>query len=144
MQLAEMDTYINLSLVAGGDMIYTYDELACSDCRQVYLGVLLHENFRVDRLKMTDDGICSLLNSSRTGASSSCCAAARVSRPTASSFPGMGLTTATISRHMSLLLEAGLVRAARARAAIYYTIDREAVAALCDAVYTTLLPEQLH
>lgn len=38
MQLAEMDTYINLSLVAGGDMIYTYDELACSDCRQVYLG----------------------------------------------------------------------------------------------------------
>lgn len=38
MQLVEMDTYINLSLVAGGDMIYTYDELACSDCRQVYLG----------------------------------------------------------------------------------------------------------
>lgn len=49
-----MDTYINLSLVAGGDMIYTYDELACSDCRQVYLGVLLHENFRVDL--PADDG----------------------------------------------------------------------------------------
>lgn len=84
-----MDTYINLSLVAGGDMIYTYDELACSDCRQVYLGVLLHENFRVDRLQMTDDGICQSLQTRRgPGASSSCCAAARVSRPTASSFPG--------------------------------------------------------
>ena len=56
----------------------------------------------------------------------------------------MGLTTATISRHMSLLLEAGLVRARKGESRIYYTIDREAVAALCDAVYTTLLPEQLH
>ncbi len=55
----------------------------------------------------------------------------------------MGLTTATISRHMSLLLEAGLVRARKGESRIYYTIDREAVAALCDAVYTTLLPEQL-
>ena len=56
----------------------------------------------------------------------------------------MGLTTATISRNMSLLLEAGRVRARKGESRIYYTIDREAVAALCDAVYTTLLPEQLH
>ena len=145
MQLAEMDTYINLSLVAGGDMIYTYDELACSDCRQVYLGVLLHENFRVDRLQMTDDGICSLLKLvadrskfellRRCARQPSYCQ--QLSRE-------MGLTTATISRHMSLLLEAGLVRARKGESRIYYTIDREAVAALCDAVYTTLLPEQLH
>ena len=135
MQLAEMDTYINLSLVAGGDMIYTYDELACSDCRQVYLGVL----------QMTDDGICSLLKLvadrskfellRRCARQPSYCQ--QLSRE-------MGLTTATISRHMSLLLEAGLVRARKGESRIYYTIDREAVAALCDAVYTTLLPEQLH
>lgn len=126
-------------------MIYTYDELACSDCRQVYLGVLLHENFRVDRLQMTDDGICSLLKLvadrskfellRRCARQPSYCQ--QLSRE-------MGLTTATISRHMSLLLEAGLVRARKGESRIYYTIDREAVAALCDAVYTTLLPEQLH
>ena len=121
MQLAEMDTYINLSLVAGGDMIYTYDELACSDCRQVYLGVLLHENFRVDRLQMTDDGICSLLKLvadrskfellRRCARQPSYCQ--QLSRE-------MGLTTATISRHMSLLLEAGLVRARKAWTADQY------------------------
>lgn len=89
MQLAEMDTYINLSLVAGGDMIYTYDELACSDCRQVYLGVLLHENFRVDRLQMTDDGICSLLKLVADPEQVRAAAPLRASaRPTASSFPG--------------------------------------------------------
>lgn len=122
MQLAEMDTYINLSLVAGGDMIYTYDELACSDCRQVYLGVLLHENFRVDRLKMTDDGICSLLKLvadrskfellRRCARQPSYCQ--QLSRE-------MGLTTATISRHMSLLLEAGLVRALQGREPAFTT-----------------------
>lgn len=113
-----MDTYINLSLVAGGDMIYTYDELACSDCRQVYLGVLLHENFRVDRLKMTDDGICSLLKLvadrskfellRRCARQPSYCQ--QLSRE-------MGLTTATISRHRACCLKQASSAPARARAA---------------------------
>lgn len=95
-------------------------------------------------LQMTDDGICSLLKLvadrskfellRRCARQPSYCQ--QLSRE-------MGLTTATISRHMSLLLEAGLVRARKGESRIYYTIDREAVAALCDAVYTTLLPEQL-
>lgn len=53
-----LDTYINLSMLAANDMIYTYGTLEGKDFRQVYIGVLINESFRVDRVQMTDEAIC--------------------------------------------------------------------------------------
>ena len=53
----------------------------------------------------------------------------------------MNLTTATISRHMGLLLDAGLVRARRGENRIYYDLNRDAVTNLCDVVCGVLLQQ---
>ena len=64
------------------------------------------------------------------------------SSPVSASFPGMCyLTTATISRHMGLLLDAGLVRARRGENRIYYDLNRDAVTNLCDVVCGVLLQQ---
>ena len=49
--------------------------------------------------------------------------------------------TATISRHMGLLLDAGLVRARRGENRIYYDLNRDAVTNLCDVVCGVLLQQ---
>ncbi len=56
-----LDTYINLSMLAANEMIYTYGTLEGKNFRQVYIGVLIHENFQINRLQMTDEAICNLL-----------------------------------------------------------------------------------
>ena len=137
-----LDTYINLSMLAGNDMIYTYGPLEGKNFRQVYIGVLINENFRVDRLQMTDEAICNLLKVisdrskfeilRRISRSSSYCQ--ELARE-------MNLTTATISRHMGLLLDAGLVRARRGENRIYYDLNREAITNLCDVVCNVLLQQ---
>ena len=48
-------------MLAANDMIYTYGTLEGKDFRQVYIGVLINESFRVDRVQMTDEAICNLL-----------------------------------------------------------------------------------
>ena len=137
-----LDTYINLSMLAANEMIYTYGTLEGKNFRQVYIGVLIHENFQINRLQMTDEAICNLLKvvSDRSKfeilrrlshASSYCQELARE----------MNLTTATISRHMGLLLDAGLVRARRGESRIYYDLNRDAVTHLCDTVCSVLLQQ---
>lgn len=135
-----LDTYVNISLLAGNDMIYTYGTLEGKDFRQVYIGALLNGSLRVDRVEMTDEAVCNLLKIisdrskfeilRRISRDSSYCQA--LSRE-------MNLTTATISRHMSLLLDAGLVHARRGEKRIYYDLNREAVTDLCDTVCQMLL-----
>ena len=137
-----LDTYINLSMLAANDMIYTYGTLEGKDFRQVYIGVLINESFRVDRVQMTDEAICNLLKVisdrskfeilRRISRSSSYCQ--ELARE-------MNLTTATISRHMGLLLDAGLVRARRGENRIYYDLNRDAVTNLCDVVCGVLLQQ---
>ena len=123
-------------------MIYTYGTLEGKDFRQVYIGVLINESFRVDRVQMTDEAICNLLKVisdrskfeilRRISRSSSYCQ--ELARE-------MNLTTATISRHMGLLLDAGLVRARRGENSIYYDLNRDAVTNLCDVVCGVLLQQ---
>ena len=123
-------------------MIYTYGTLEGKDFRQVYIGVLINESFRVDRVQMTDEAICNLLKVisdrskfeilRRISRSSSYCQ--ELARE-------MNLTTATISRHMGLLLDAGLVRARRGENRIYYDLNRDAVTNLCDVVCGVLLQQ---
>lgn len=136
----ELDLCINLSILAGSDVIYTYGTLEGKNCRQIYIGLLVNEDFRLNRVQMTDESICELLKviSDRSKfeilrrisrASSYCQELARE----------MNLTTATISRHMSLLLDAGLVHARRGENRIYYDLDRDAIANLCDMVCNVLL-----
>ena len=103
---------------------------------------MINENFRVDRLQMTDEAICNLLKVisdrskfeilRRISRSSSYCQ--ELARE-------MNLTTATISRHMGLLLDAGLVRARRGENRIYYDLNREAITNLCDVVCNVLLQQ---
>ena len=138
----DMDVYINISLMAVGDIMYTYDTEGEKPYRQLYLGVLLNRNFQMNRLQATEDSICGLLRVvgdrskfellRRVGEHSSYCQA--LSRE-------MGLTTATISRHMSLLLDAGLVRARRKDNRIYYDLERETLKELFDTAERILLPE---
>lgn len=45
-----LDTYINLSMLAANEMIYTYGTLEGKNFRQVYIGVLIHENFQINRV----------------------------------------------------------------------------------------------
>ena len=129
-------------MLAGNDIIYTDGPLEGKNFRQVYIGVLINENFRVDRLQMTDEAICNLLKVisdrskfeilRRISRSSSYCQ--ELARE-------MNLTTATISRHMGLLLDAGLVRARRGENRIYYDLNREAITNLCDVVCNVLLQQ---
>ena len=129
-------------MLAANDMIYTYGTLEGKDFRQVYIGVLINESFRVDRVQMTDEAICNLLKVisdrskfeilRRISRSSSYCQ--ELARE-------MNLTTATISRHMGLLLDAGLVRARRGENRIYYDLNRDAVTNLCDVVCGVLLQQ---
>ena len=53
-----------------------------------------------------------------------------------------GIEVVGIRRGWNGLINGDIVRLDERSVA--HIIDREAVAALCDAVYTTLLPEQLH
>ena len=93
-------------------------------------------------MQMTDEAICNLLKVisepeqveilRRISRSSSYCQElAREMNP----------TTATISRHMGLLLDAGLVRARRGENRIYYDLNRDAVTNLCDVVCGVLLQQ---
>ena len=136
----DLDLCISLSILAGSEVIYTYGALEGKNCRQIYIGLLVNEEFRLNRVQMTDESICELLKviSDRSKfeilrrisrASSYCQELARE----------MNLTTATISRHMSLLLDAGLVHARRGENRIYYDLDRDAIANLCDMVCNVLL-----
>ena len=137
-----MDVYINISLMAVGDIMYTYDTEGEKPYRQLYLGVLLSRNFQMNRLQATEDSVCGLLRVisdrskfellRRIGDRSSYCQA--LSRE-------MGLTTATISRHMALLLDAGLVRARREDNRIYYDLERETLAELFATAQRILLSE---
>ena len=136
----QLDTYVNLGFFSGSDMIYTYGALANKDFRQVYIGILINENFRVNRLQMTDEAICNLLKVisdrskfeilRRVSRSPSYCQ--ELARE-------MNLTTATISRHMSILLDAGLVRSRRGESRIYYDLNQDAITNLCDTVCNALL-----
>lgn len=118
----DLDLCISLSILAGSEVIYTYGALEGKNCRQIYIGLLVNEEFRLNRVQMTDESICELLKviSDRSKfeilrrisrASSYCQELARE----------MNLTTATISRHMSLLLDAGLVHARREKTAFITT-----------------------
>ena len=55
-----LDTYVNISLLAGNDMIYTYGTLEGKDFRQLYIGALLNGSLRWDRVVMTDESVGSL------------------------------------------------------------------------------------
>lgn len=138
----DLDVYVNLSLLAVGDILYTYDTQGEKPYRQLYLGVLLSRSFQLNRLQATEESICGLLRVlsdrskfdilRRVSRSSSYCQA--LSRE-------MNLTTATISRHMALLLDAGLVRARRKDNRIYYDLERQALSDLLDTVKAMLLSE---
>lgn len=137
-----LDVYINISLMAVSDILFTYDTQEERPFRQLYLGVLLSLNIHLERLQTTDESVCGLLRVlgdrskfeilRRISHSSTYCQA--LSRE-------MGLTTATISRHMSLLLDAGLVRAQRKENRIYYDLERQALSSLLDTVKNMLLAE---
>ncbi len=138
----EMDVYVNVSLMAVGDIMYTYDTEGEKAYRQLYLGVLLNRSFQMNRLQASEESVCGLLKVisdrskfdilRRISCRSTYCQ--ELSRE-------MGLTTATISRHMSLLLDAGLVRARREDNRIYYELERETLDRLFSAAKTILLSE---
>ena len=103
--------------------------------------MLINESFRVDRVQMTDEAICNLLKviSDRSKfeilrriprSSSYCQELARE----------MNLT-ATISRHMGLLLDAGAGACQARREPHYYDLNRDAVTNLCDVVCGVLLQQ---
>ena len=138
----EMDVYVNISLMAVGDIMYTYDTEGEKPYRQLYLGVLLNRSFQMNRLQASEESVCGLLKVisdrskfdilRRVSRRSTYCQ--ELSRE-------MGLTTATISRHMSLLLDAGLVRARREDNRIYYELERETLEKLFSAAKMILLSE---
>ena len=53
----------------------------------------------------------------------------------------MGLSTATVSRHMGLLMDAGFVHSRKGKNRICYDIDRQAISEFCETVQKTLLGE---
>ncbi len=135
-----MDVYINLNLMAPGDIVFTYDIQGETPFRQVYIGALLSQNFQMNRLQATEEEVCSLLRVisdrskfeilRRISHNSTYCQ--ELSRE-------MNLTTATISRHMGLLLDAGLVRARRKDNRIYYDLERDTLTGLCEMITKILL-----
>ena len=53
----------------------------------------------------------------------------------------MGLSTATVSRHMGLLMDAGFVHPRKGKNRICYDGDRQAISEFCETVQKTLLGE---
>jgi ArsR family transcriptional regulator len=72
------------------------------------------------------------LSSCAAAADTTCCAADEVCACKLSE--RFGLAASTISHHMALLRDAGLVRARRAGTWVYYRVDRDALRAVADAL----------
>ncbi len=135
-----LDMVINLSVIACTDMIYTYDVLIGKDYRQVYIGILIDEDFHIDKIQLTNDSICNILKiiSDRSKFE----ILRRISNTSAYGQElanEMNLTTATISRHMSMLQDYGLVHTRRGEMRIYYSLNKEAIGNLFDMARSALL-----
>ena len=130
----DLDNRVNVSVLAGTDVIYTYqDTLACRSVRQIYIGVLIDENARVNRVQMSHEDLCSLLRIiSDRSKFEILCHIARQEAYGQELAKKLGLTTATISRHMAILQDAGLVHTRRSESRVYYRMNRETLQNLLD------------
>lgn len=52
-----------------------------------------------------------------------------------------GVTQPTVSHHLSVLRQAGLVRARREGKQVFYTLNQDAVVSCCDALKQSFAPE---
>jgi DNA-binding transcriptional ArsR family regulator len=55
---------------------------------------------------------------------------------------GIGLSQPTVSHHLGILRNAGLVKARKEGKQVYYTLDQEIVRACCGTIMRRFAPEQ--
>ena len=128
-----LENCVNLSLLAGTEVIFTYNTSNGKDFRQIYMGALIDEHARVDRVQMSHEDICGLLRilSDRSKFEILHYIADREAYGQELARK-LGLTTATISRHMAILQDAGLIHTRRSESRVYYRLNRDTLHSLLD------------
>lgn len=135
------DISINVGIMGFREMIWGYGNKE-ETCYRICIGSFLSEDTCIDRRAMSNERICNLLKViSDSSKFEILCRISRESSYCQEIAKEMGLSTATVSRHMSLLMDAGFVHSRKGKNRICYDIDRQAISEFCEAVQKTLLGE---
>lgn len=135
------DISLSVGIMGFREMIWGFGNEK-GTCYRVCVGSFLSEDTCIDRRAMTNEGICNLLKvMSDSSKFEILCRISRASSYCQEIAKEMGLSTATVSRHMGLLMDAGFVHSRKGKNRICYDIDRQAISEFCEAVQKTLLGE---
>lgn len=135
------DISLSVGIMGFREMIWGFGNEK-GTCYRVCVGSFLSEDTCIDRRAMTNEGICNLLKvMSDSSKFEILCRISRASSYCQEIAKEMGLSTATVSRHMGLLMDAGFVHSRKGKNRICYDIDRQAISEFCETVQKTLLGE---
>lgn len=135
------DISINVGVMGFREMIWGYGNKE-ETCYRICIGSFLSEDTCIDRRAMSNERICNLLKViSDSSKFEILCRISRESSYCQEIAKEMGLSTATVSRHMGLLMDAGFVHPRKGKNRICYDVDRQAISEFCETVQKTLLGE---
>lgn len=135
------DISISVGIMGFREMIWGYGNKE-KTCYRLCIGSFLSEDTCIDRRAMSNERICNLLKViSDNSKFEILCRISRESSYCQEIAKEMGLSTATVSRHMGLLMDAGFVNSRKGKNRICYDVDRQAISEFCEMVQKTLLGE---